>query len=339
QAELARANLWCDQACDKWYGERRRRDQHFGTAIATGQRQAEGASDLLTKLLERPIAEVPAIARATALQTLSQIDPAAAGHLSTTLVKDPHPLVRSAACEALMGHTSIGQSANVLASALQDPIRVVRTSAARNLMQFPVDQHPPATAPKLRQAVTELIEGLQNDSDRAGAHLSLAVMAEQDGRVQAAIDHYRDAIRVEPKVTGARSNLAALLERNLSQQNGDARDPESPVVQEIAGLRKVELELLARDVRLLPSAASLQYRYALALYVDGQKEKALEHLLNAAQREPMNFEYVQGVTLMYKSMSQWDKAQAWGQKLLDIAPSSQESTVRAILSEIQRQVP
>ncbi len=305
QAELKRANQWCDDACEKWYGEKRRREEHFGEAIAAGQRRSEDAAERLSKLLGKSKAEVPAIARATALQTLSEVDAETAGGLALELMQDPHPLVRAAACDALLGSANPGPGLDALGKALDDPIRLVRTAAARNLLQVPSEQHPASIAPRLRAVNEELAEGMLNDADRAGAHLSLAVMAEQQGRPQAAIDHYRDAIRVEPGVTGARTNLAALLERNLSRSS-TATD--SPVYEEIRGLRKEELRLLTRDVQLLPSVASLQYRHGLALYVDGQKEAALTALLKAAELEPNNFEFVQAVTLMHKSNGQWDTA-------------------------------
>lgn len=340
QAEIERANRWCDEACDRWYGELRRRDEHFGQAIAAGQQHHPNARDQLTKLLEKRPNEVPAIARATALQTLSDVDAASAGQVALQAITDEHPLVRAAAADALIGHNNVGQSANLLASALRDPRRVVRSAAARNLLMFPEDQQPVSSAPLLRRVVSEWIEGLKNDSDRSGAHLALAVMAEQQGRQQAAIEHYRDAIRVEPSVAGPRTNLAALLESNLTQHaalSGESGNANSPIVQEISALRKADLKLLARDVRLLPQAAAIHYRYGLGLYVDGQKELALAQLVEAAELEGTNYEYVQGVTLFLKAQQQWEEAANWAQKLIDIAPN--DPSPRRILNEIQRQVP
>lgn len=338
--ELERANRWCDEACDKWYGENRRRDEHFGEAIAAGQRHAPDAVERLTKLLEKRPMEAPAIARATALQTLAQVDASAAAQLATKAIQDDHPLVRAAACDALPSNPSRAQSASLLADALDDPVRLVRTAAARNLLQFSQAELPPSSAPRLRMAVTELVEGAMYDSDRSGAHLNLAIIAEQEGRQESAIEHYRNAMRVEPGVTGPRTNLAALLERNLTSQavgGSGAVHPDSPIAQEIRELRQAELKLLARDVKLLPEAASLQYRYGLALYADGQKDAAMEHLLKAAELEPNGYDYVQGVTLLLKSLGRWDEAAQWAQKLIEIAPD--DPVPQQILSEIQRRVP
>lgn len=336
RSELQRANEWCDAACDKWYGDKRRREEHFGEAIAAGQRRLPEASQRLTKLLNKPHSEVPAIARATALQTLSEVNGVSAGDVALELMKDPHPLVRAAACDALLGSADLGRGLDALGKALDDPIRLVRTAAARNLLQVPTEQHPSSIAPRLRAVSEELSDGMLNDADRAGAHLTLAVMAEQQGRQQAAIGHYRDAIRVEPGVTGARTNLAALLERNLNQTNNGSS---SPILDEIRELRQTELQLLARDVKLLPSAASLQYRFGLALYVDGQKEQALQALVRAAELEPSSYEYVQAVTLMHKANQNWPQATEWCQRLIKLAPNAMQQSAQAILKEIEAKVP
>jgi tetratricopeptide (TPR) repeat protein len=91
-------------------------------------------------------------------------------------------------------------------------------------------------------------------------------------------------------------------------------------------------------VRLLPQAGSIQYRYGLALYVNGQKDQALEHLLKAAELEPKNFEYVQGATLILKSLKRWDDAALWARKLLEISPEN-NSAALGIIDEIERRIP
>ncbi len=165
-------------------------------------------------------------------------------------------------------------------------------------------------------------------------------MAEQEGRMQSAIESYRQAIRVEPNVTGARTNLVALLERNLNSRPAGSVDEATTrkLQAEISELRATELKLLARDVNLLPQAASIQYRYGLALYVDGQKDKALTHLLRAGELEPSNYEYVQAITLMYKSMRNWEEATRWAQKLIELAPPDNPDPA-AIMREIDAHIP
>ncbi len=155
KAEIARADRWCDDACQKWYGERRRQEPHWGEAIAAGQNRSGKARELIHQWLEKKPADVPAIARATLLQTLSDVDAQAAGKLAIEMLREPHPLTRAAACEAILGNPQPGAAASLLAMMLGDKSALVRTAAARSLLQIPTDQHPTSIGPKLQQAVRD----------------------------------------------------------------------------------------------------------------------------------------------------------------------------------------
>jgi tetratricopeptide (TPR) repeat protein len=313
QAELDRVNQWCDDACEEWYGENRRRDEHFGFAIAAGQKGEADAKDKLQRVLGKRGFESPALARATALEVLSQVDPAVAGQEAVRAIKDEHPLVRSAAASALLGNASQSQSIRLLEAALQDPIRSVRTEAVRNLLNFPAALYSNEASAAFRKALDELIEGLQYNNDRAGAHLTLGILAEQQAHFREAIKHYETAIAVEPEVAGPRTNLAALLENNNTAGPSVDGKPNS-IEQIVRQLRKAELPLLERDVRLLPDAASIQYRLGLALYVDGQQDRAVEHLVLAAELEPDNVGFAQAAAMLFESLTKWDEAVRWAEE-------------------------
>lgn len=317
QAELERANQWCDDACNKWYGEKRRRDNHFGIAISAGQQRKENSVELLRDLLGRRGPEAPAIARATALQVLMSVSPRDAAEMAERAIEDDHPLVRSSATTVLSGGSSLTKSIRLIEKALKDPIRSVRTEAARNLLDYPSNMWSDQAGAAFRNALSELIEGLQYNNDRAGAHLALGILSEQQGHQQQAMGHYESAIGVEPTVTGPRTNLAALLENTLLARNATTAEGSSPLELEVRRLRKEELPLLARDVNLLPSEASIQYRYGLALYVDDQKELAAEHLVKAAELEPETAAYAQAAAMIFESMEKWEEAISWGKQAVD----------------------
>jgi tetratricopeptide (TPR) repeat protein len=324
-AELERANRYCDEACDKWYGATRRRDEHFALAIDAGQKGKPEAEPLLRRVLSRKGFESPAIARATALQVLSQVNPEAASEEAAKLMDDEHPLVRATSAAALLGNPSPARVASLLESALSDPVRCVRTEAARTMLELPRTAWPESAGSKLRSALTELEQGLLYNNDRAGAHLALGIMAEQQGREQQAIQHYQDAVAVEPSVAGPRTNLAALLERNLSLQSPSSVEASNALVAEISRLRKEELPLLERDVKLLPTAAQIQYRYGLALYVDGQRKLAAEHLVKAAELGPRQTEYAQAAAMSYESLGQWSEAIYWAHETLKRSANAPEN--------------
>lgn len=323
QAELERANQWCDAACEQWYGEKRRRDEHFGIAISAGQQGLPEAKELLLRLLGRRGPEAPALARATALQVLQNVDPEEAADQAVKAVEDDHPTVRATAASQLIGGSNASRNIQALEKLLKDPVRSVRTEAARNLIEYPREMWSDNARSALTNALTELEQGLAFSNDRSGAHLALGILAEQQSRIQQAITHYEAAISVEPAVTGPRSNLARLLERNLANATGD----QSGIERQVKRLRKEELSLLERDVRLLPDAAAIQYRYGLALYLDGQAEQALAPLIRAAELEPTQPMYAQTVAMLHEKLEKWDEAIAWAEKALELAdgePSYQQ---------------
>ncbi|MFO1063595.1 MAG: multiheme c-type cytochrome [Pirellulales bacterium] len=335
--ELARADRWCDEACDKWYGELRRRDEHFGLALAAGQTRAENAEALLTRLIRKSGPEAPAIARATALQLLGSVNPRAAGEAAVAAVEDEHPLVRAAACEAALGNSNMTKTAGLLTKALKDSRRIVRHQAARSLLQIPNRYWPQGASVSVQSVMREIESGLLASNDRAGAHLSLGTFAEMDGREDDAIKHYRNAVRVEPGTAGARSNLATLLERRLdsSGRSADRSSSSDALREEIAKLRKEELALLERDAKLLPSAAPLQYRYGLALVLDKRLEEAAVPLMKAAELEPDNFEFVQAAAMLCRELKRYKDAAAWADKLKRLAPD--DPVTQQLVEEIHRE--
>ncbi len=165
---------------------------------------------------------------------------------------------------------------------LDDPRRVVRAETGRALAGLPSymigNLLNGATAQRLDTDIDEYITGVLQSNDRGGAHMELGVLYETMGDMKKAEEAYRTAIRVEPQMTGPRSNLAALLDRLVeSEQNRPEAVQNKTKMeqweQEAATLRRQELDLLARDVSLLPNSAQLQYRYGLSLYLHGSRRR------------------------------------------------------------------
>ncbi len=143
--------------------------------------------------------------------------------------------------------------------------------------------------------------------------MELGVLYETMGRDADALAAYRTAMRVEPRMTGPRSNLAALLDRlgeREMQRSADDRS-EAQVLQmqqEAAQLRREELELLARDARLLPRNAAIQYRYGLSLYLNGEQQAAEQALQAACQLEPDNDQFLYALVLFFDKYERYEEA-------------------------------
>ncbi len=340
-AEIERANAWCDAACEKWYGEKRQKPTHFGEAIHAAQTGATDAISQVEELLGTSGPAAPAIARATALVELSNFHPQEAARLAEVAISDASPLVREAATRVLPAHLSPRKAVNLLEAALDDKRRIVRTSAARNLLNLPRQLFTAKSSAALRKALKEMSDGLQFSADRSGAHLSLGILAELQGRQAQAIKHYRDAVAVEPLVTGPRTNLAALLEQNL-RSPGLSPTAREETVGQVQTLRREELQLLQRDADLLPSSAAIQYRLGLSLYlnrelVDGAMEQAEERLLKAAEIDGGNPQFAQAAAMILDANEKYAEALKWAENALELSGGDQQ--YRMLRDEIRQKVP
>jgi Tfp pilus assembly protein PilF len=175
----------------------------------------------------------------------------------------------------------------------------------------------------LALALEEYKTGLNNDSDRAGAHLTLGAVAEQLGNAAIAEKEYRIAIALESSSSGGRANLAALLGRQMEQL---ARDPSAAekivaLQQEVDTLRGEELALLKRDADLLPSNANLQYRLGLALYLAGETAEAEKRLQNAVDRDPADVNFLMALVLLQERLEKIADAEGNAKRLYQLAPT------------------
>ena len=176
----------------------------------------------------------------------------------------------------------------------------------------------------------------------------LGILAEGQGQDERAIKAYQDALHVEPATTGPRTNLAALYDRLAEMQDGRAGQAsslgDSPAAekaaaeanrlrQEATRLRHEELDLFARDARLAPDAASVQYRYGMLLYLHRRFDEAEQTLQKANALEPNNPQFLLGLALFYKERNEVKQALQFAEQLLKLRP--QDRMYQQIRDEIR----
>ena len=159
------------------------------------------------------------------------------------------------------------------------------------------------------------------------------MLYETMGRDRKAEQAYRTAVRMEPLLTGPRSNLAALLDRRvayeLRRSAGTGRQPNEQVVRDQAEARKLrreELDLLARDARLLPGNAAIQHRYGLSLYLNGQATKAETALKAACRIEPDNDYFLFVMATFFDHYARFDEALEALDRAIKLQPSNRQYT-------------
>ncbi|MBW8884905.1 MAG: tetratricopeptide repeat protein [Planctomycetia bacterium] len=336
KARLMEVDRWADATLDVWYGKTRKKEPHFAEALAAARELAPDSPAKLRELLADR--NQPAVARATAAMELAAyVEPNnAVTQALRKAFSDRDPQVRSASVLSLQQDAST-ETISALAPLLKDRTRLLRTETARSLALMGEEQLRGEERADFRNALDECFQSIRVESDRAAGHMSLAILYEALGNTDDAEAAYKTAIRVEPGSIGARTNLAALYDRQFQEarqratqlaQQGDRAGAEreiSAVIQlpeKIAGLREEELGLLERDVVLAPDNAQLQGRIGLARYLSGWPKEADAALLAAALLEPGNPEHLFRLAIYYRDTGRAAQAAPLVQRLLELRPSS-----------------
>ena len=350
RAILAGLDQEMNKAYQQWYGKQqqreRRLDRYFAPILDAARRGEPESEKGLVRVAGD--ARLPAVVRATALLELGQFDSRQSTNAILGLLENQHPKIRATAIGNLPGRLDEQRLAQAVVPLLEDPARVVRSEAARVLSGVPEGLLRGFQRQQLQDALTEFGRGLMMNNDRAGAHVMLAILAEGQGQNERAMRAYQDAMRVEPRTPGPRTNLAALYDRLAEMQDrrtqqaaarGDgaavrqATDEAERLREESARLRSEEMELFARDARLAPNAAFVQYRYGMLLYLHRRFEEAEQALRKAAEVEPNNPQFLLGVALFYRERNQPELALQFAEQLVKLRP--EDAMYRQVLQEIR----
>ena len=305
---------WAADKIVEWYGPERKPGPHYGEVLFAGRRADQEAIPELTKLARSR--DVGPIVRATAVSLLGTRYPLAQTQKAIVrALGDRDALIRAAALRAFetvrpTSREHARELNQLLAPMLNDPIRLVRTETARLLAGFPSEAFNEQQTAALHRAIDELKTGLLDNGDLLGSHVALGLLYTDMGRPDRALDEYRTAMRIDPGVTGPRSNLAQLLD---SFGKGD----------EATQLRIEEAGLLERDARLLPENAPIHYRLGLLQYLLGHEDRASVSLARACELQPNSSEFLMALTLLYEKQQRWPLALDSAKKLCGLEPHNE----------------
>jgi len=347
---LARVDAEMDAACREWYGDKPkgpREKPHFSFALTEARKGSPDATPALIDVATD--ARIPGVIRATAMLELGAYDGRDSMDASRAGLDDPDPQVRAAAIGNLQGRLPPQELLAVLLPRLDDPVRLVRTEAARVLATVAASGFPKRDAEKLESVLDEFHAGLMMSNDRAAAHLTWGIVQETLGNFQPAIEAYETAIRIEPGFTGPRTNLAAVCDRLAEEAEAQVRQA-AMLRQPAAGsraaqqvqqyrqraqqLRKEELVCLERDAKLVPDNAAIQYRYGMLLYLHRRLQEAEQALLRAHRLEPNNPQFLLGIVLYYQEVEDFEKALPLAEELARLRPA--DAMFRKILQDIRQ---
>jgi tetratricopeptide (TPR) repeat protein len=279
--------------------------------------------------------DLPAIVRATGLTLLAGYDSNASEYERSKAIKDPSPLVRLAAMQTFPARDE-EVTWERLSPLLNDPVRAVRVVAGWRLAEFTQRRLKRKDADALARALEEYRQAQELALDRAASHVNLGDLAERLGDADAAMEHYRDAIRLEPYLAGPRAQLARVLDARMEllARSGAPAARLLELRDETRKLRGEEVDLLARDARLLEDAPLAWYRYGLMLYLVERLDESAAALARACELDSTSYEFRLALTLLYEKQQEWTKAIESAEALVRLRPGDREA--EAVLRQMQQ---
>ena len=369
---LLKLDKWSSERVTKWYGEKERPIRDFAYALSQSRShnpaEQQAAEPSLIALAKSKT--TAAIVRATALFEIADSESPDSLKAAVAALQHSNPQIRAAALtrfetEIAITNNRFGVTSEdavkkmfkflieQLVPLLEDKVRLVRTEAARVLAGVPSHLFQELTIAPQRQAWRAALEefkaGIEANNDRAGAHMTLAILYEQLGEDNKAMKAYETAIRVEPTATGPRTNLAALNDRLAEDADRRARQAAAQrdrdtlkemanfvanYREEAARLRREELKFLERDARLAPDNAMIQYRYGLSLYLHEKSEEAEKYLIRANDLDKFSSQFTLALALLYQKQSRWSEALEFAQDLVALRPD--DRSYQQLLNDIKR---
>lgn len=322
-----KGDRWAMDAYSKWYGQARR--PHYGTALAAAREERpEALADLVRITQDRLL---PTIVRATAVDLLGRYPGPLSAEAVTKALQDEESMVRRAALDRadLLPPEERMRRVNPL---LQDPVRGVRTQAARTLAETPGFLERSAGDPAFKAALSEFESAMRYQGDFASSGFNLGNLYRALGRDEEAERQYRQSLQIDPLFVRTRVNYALLL--SGMGRNGEAEaqlrqalkaEPGQPAATYNLGLLMAEMgrlpeavDFLRKAARSMPGDARLEYNLALALRDSGKTAEAEASLKRALALEPDSPDFLFALADLYarggKAEEARETAERWAQK-------------------------
>ena len=346
-AELSRINDRMSLAIDSWYGDEDKERTTYYRDLANGLSASLKNDEAFRKaqadlLLLAEDVRSPAMIRASALAAIVDADVLnEATETAVDLLKDDDLKIVAAslslldrqlgvvmetpATSSVARRQSLEPIVSPILKQLKHPASRIRIQAARILVNLPSNLRDEfADGSQRRQFKNAMLESqtsLMLNNDQAMSHAMLGSLNQQMREYVQAEENYRTAIRVEPNITGPRTNLALLLD--AKQQSMPKAADRDKAAEEVKKLRKEEYELLKIDVQRsedLANTHALHYGYAMSSYLQNEYDETKKHLTIALDQQPENEQYLQAMALFLEKIKEFEQADQMIDRLLKIAP-------------------
>lgn len=180
-------------------------------------------------------------------------------------MKDPSPLVRAAAAEAIAGRpTPVGVKA--LLGAAGDEYRVVRVRAAAGLAGFPLDRLTGDVRGKVEKATGEYLAFIMARPDQWTSHYNMGNYQLATGNPRHAAASYQTALRLEPQAVMAMVNMSLAYARTGENEKAE--------------------KALQKALTMAPNNAAANLNMGLLKAEKNDRIKAEKHLKTALSYDP-----------------------------------------------------
>ncbi len=338
---------WATAAVAGWFPEGRSQTFHYGQALHAGRAWTADRAELLREIVLD--SATPAIVRATAVSLLArQIDDLALDAIDQIL-RGNDVLIQLAALDAL---ESVPPASRIQAAQrfLTHSLQALRMAAARVLLPARAELSERRAA-DLDAALAEYREAQLFNGDRAEGLFNWAIMLVQLGREDEAEVLFLDAIERAPVFTAAYVNLADLYRRSGREEEAQAlleqaiaNNPLEPSAPFALGLSLVRSDApddafaeLERAAALAPDAPYYQYVIGIALNSSGERERAIETLIDVHARFPGHRDTLIALATIHRDGGEIDQAAIYARRLLAFSPA--DSVARSLLDELASMAP
>lgn len=298
----------------------------------------------------RDLESLAPILKASVLAEMSSRPSPAALPTIQSYLNSADPLIRRG---AVMGAAGLPPQLRwqLLNPLIDDSSRLVRLAVADALLDLLgplLSQLPDERRGELLMLVDEYEQSLKLNRDTPAGQLSIAGLASQLGKPEAAKAAYERALAIEPDFVPALLNLADYY-RAISQDSEAAVlleraikiAPDSALANHSYGLYLVRQRQYQHSLPYLKAAVQLDGNnayfanvFAVALESQGQPAAAIETLVEANKRIPDNVGLLHTLVLFCEKHGRENEVKPYVERLKALAPESEE--VRRLWQKYQR---
>lgn len=303
---------WSTQAMKKWYGKIPKGKQNFSHALDSLRKNSADAPKSLYDVL---MSDAPDVAKATVTQYLGHYPNKQTYTTTLQMLRNSDAMVRRSALIALEAFPVKLRVKETFAM-LQDPVKIVRIEAARQLASFPRSQLDKKRKNLLEKVMQEYEQTLLFTAERPESQLSLAHFYTHKNMIKEAESAYKEALRLQPKFVPAYINYSNFLmqsarvdEAGEILQEGIKKVPNIAILHHSLGLWYVRskeyvnaAKELKRAVELDPDNARFSYVYAVSI-AEKDPQNAIEILEKVYQKHTGNIEIVSALVYYTKQVN------------------------------------